>query len=131
MCLETEEISLGPKQRKEASITFRSVLFAQDLIAARISGVNPVWRGARNDLTSRMCTFMAKYSSFAMIETRRNWAELTFAKTSGTVSFMLIPSHDPINNCGTHFGSSSLLASRLVSAKLGCNESCLLATTWP
>ena len=72
MCLETEEISLGPKQRKEASITFRSVLFAQDLIAARIYGVNPVWRGARNDLTSRMWTFMAKYSSFAMIETRRN-----------------------------------------------------------
>ena len=86
---ETEKVSLFPKERKDASITFRSVIFAKDLIAARISGVKPVWRGAQNDLTSRMCTFMAKYSSFAMIETKRNWAELTFAKTSGTVSLCL------------------------------------------
>ena len=52
-------------------------------------------------------------------------AELTFAKTSGTVTRdrerkrpiadWHVPSNDPTNNCGTHFGSSPLLASRMAN----------------
>ena len=39
-----------------------------------------------------------------------NWAELTFAKTSGRIR-----SNDPRNNCGAHFGSSLLLDSKVAS----------------
>ena len=51
----------------------------------------------------------------------RNWAELTFAKTSGMVTRERdkkrpigeprVSSNDPRNNCGAHFGTSFLLVS--------------------
>ena len=54
-----------------------------------------------------------------------NWAELTFAQTSGTVvrdreknwpiADRRIPSNDPRNTCGTRFGSSSLLIFKVSS----------------
>ena len=43
-----------------------------------------------------------------------NWVELTFAKTSGTVTRNRVPSNDPRNDCGTHFGSSLFLVSKVV-----------------
>ena len=52
-----------------------------------------------------------------------NWTELTFAKTSGTVTSdreknwpiadRRVSTNDPRNNCGMHFGSRSLLISKL------------------
>ena len=59
----------------------------------------------------------------ATLETRKNWMRLSFSKTSGTVSIdaekwpiagRRFPSNDPGNNCMRHFGSSSLLASKVV-----------------
>ena len=58
----------------------------------------------------------------------RNGIELTFAKTSGTVTRetgskhwpiadRCVPSSDPRNNCGTHFVSSSLLVSKVANHK--------------
>ena len=54
-----------------------------------------------------------------------NWADLTFAKTSGTVATdnkknwpiadRLVPSNHPRNTCGTRFDSSSLLISNVSS----------------
>ena len=51
-----------------------------------------------------------------------NWAELTFAKTSGTLTgdreknwpmaARRVTSNDPRNHCGTNFRSSSLVASK-------------------
>ena len=50
------------------------------------------------------------------------WPELTFAKTSGTVTrnreTMDCCWHDPRNNCGTHFGSSSLLVFKVANRGL-------------
>ena len=50
---------------------------------------------------------------------RFTWPELTFAKTSGTDTrdreTMDYWWHDPINNCGTHFGSSFLLVFKVAS----------------
>ena len=67
---------------------------------------------------------MKLYGLFASLETRGNWAELNFPKTSGTVTRdgeenwpiagRRVPSNHPRNNCGTHFGSSSLLVSEVV-----------------
>ena len=60
---------------------------------------------------------------FKIAQQERNWAKLSFAKTSGTVSRdaenwpiadRRFPSNNPRNNCGTHFVSSSLLASKVV-----------------
>ena len=45
-----------------------------------------------------------------------NWTELTFAKSSGIVTtayYRCVISSNPRNNCGTYFGSSSLLASKV------------------
>ena len=42
-------------------------------------------------------------------------AELTFAKTSGTVARDRENNYDPRNNCGTHFGTSPLLVSRMAN----------------
>ena len=54
-----------------------------------------------------------------------NWDELTFAKTSGTVTKDVekiwpiadqrVLSNEPRNNCGTHFGSSSPLVSKIAN----------------
>ena len=65
------------------------------------------------------------YGLFASLETRGNWVEFTFAKTSGTVTRdreknwpiadRRVPSNYPRNNCGTHFGSISLLVSKVVN----------------
>ena len=53
-----------------------------------------------------------------LLPLRENWAELTFAKTSGTVisdrktnwplAHWRVPSNDARKNCGTHLGSSFL-----------------------
>ena len=48
----------------------------------------------------------------------KNWTELTFVKTSGTVTRdreiadRRVSSNDPTNNCGMRFGLSSLLVSK-------------------
>ena len=65
------------------------------------------------------------YGLFASLETRGNWVEFTFAKTSGTVTRdreknwpiadRRVPSNYPRINCGTHFGSISLLVSKVVN----------------
>ena len=57
-----------------------------------------------------------------------NWTELTFAKTSGTVTSdreknwpiadRRVSTNDPRNNCGMHFGSRSLLISKLLYENL-------------
>ena len=61
-----------------------------------------------------------------------DWAEWLFAKRSGTVAKdreknwpiadRRVPSNDPINTCGTHFLSSSLLLSKVakVASSPGC-----------
>ena len=56
-----------------------------------------------------------------------NLANLTFAKTYGTVTRDReknwpiadgrVPSNNPRNNCGTHFGSSSLVVSNVVNGQ--------------
>ena len=58
-----------------------------------------------------------------------NLANLTFAKTSGTVTRdrkknwpiadWRVPSNNPRNTCGTHFGSSSLVVSKVVNGQTG------------
>ena len=60
----------------------------------------------------------------------RNWAEFTFAKTSRTVyrdrethwpiAERRVSSKDPRLNCGTHFGSGSLLVSKVVNGLTCC-----------
>ena len=67
------------------------------------------------------------YISFHHFKNDRetNWTELTFAKTCGTVTRdrgkqywpiadRRVSCNDPRNNCGTHFGSSSLLVSKVL-----------------
>ena len=66
---------------------------------------------------------MVKNSSLNKREV--NWVELIFAKTSGIVSRerqnnwpiadRRVPSYDPRNNCGRHFGTSSLFVSKVVN----------------
>jgi len=61
----------------------------------------------------------ADVSKFPILEKEGNWGELTFAKTSGTVTRdneknwpivdQRVHSYDPRNNRETHFGPSSLL----------------------
>ena len=56
-----------------------------------------------------------------------NWAEITFPKTSGTVTSdkennwpiadQRVPRYDPRHNCGTHFDPSSLVTSAVVRSK--------------
>ena len=58
-----------------------------------------------------------------------NLANLTFAKTYGTVTRdweknwpiadWRVPSNNPRNNCGTHFGSRSLVVSKVVNGQTG------------
>ena len=65
------------------------------------------------------------FGLFASLETRGNWAEFSFAETSGTVTRdreknwpiadQRVPSNHPRNNCGMHFGSISLLVSKVVN----------------
>ena len=57
-------------------------------------------------------------SAFATLETRRGMGRPNFCKDLwGKIGQKLpiadrrVPSNDPRNNCGTHFGSSSLLVS--------------------
>ena len=45
-----------------------------------------------------------------------NWGELTFAKTSGTDQ--CVSSNDPRNSCGTHFGTSPLIVSKVANANI-------------
>ena len=49
------------------------------------------------------------------------WPELTFAKTSGTVTRdrETMDRYDPRNSCCTHFGSSSLLVFKVANRGLG------------
>ena len=58
-------------------------------------------------------------------EREGNWAEVTFAKASGTVvgdreknwpiAYRRVPSNNPRNNCGTHFGFSLLPVSKVTN----------------
>ena len=58
----------------------------------------------------------------------RNWPKSTFAKASGTaikprgknwpIGDRCVPSYDPRDNCGTNFGSSSLLVSKVAKSNL-------------
>ena len=67
---------------------------------------------------------LGREEAFAALEARRNWAELTFAKTSGTVTGdrnwpiadWRVHSNNPRNNCGTlwvQFPSRSKVANVL------------------
>ena len=47
---------------------------------------------------------------------RETGGELTFAKTSGTDQ--CVSSNDPRNNCGTHFGTSPLIVSKVANANI-------------
>ena len=68
------------------------------------------------ELARRLVVF-----SFAPLETEGKWKELTFAKTSGTVTRdreknwpvadLRVPSNDPRSNYETHFSSSALIVS--------------------
>ena len=59
------------------------------------------------------------FSNSPLYKREGNWTQLTFAKTSGTVTrnrenvgqqlHRRIPSNNPRNNCGTHFCPCSLL----------------------
>ena len=63
-----------------------------------------------------------------------NWAELTFAKTSGTVTKARatkknrsiadrhVPSNDPRNTCGTHFSSSLRLVFKVANGSSWISE---------
>ena len=58
-----------------------------------------------------------------------DWTEFNFAKTFGTVTRdreknwpiadWYVTRNDPTNNCGTHFGTSSLFVFRSLSGELG------------
>ena len=70
-----------------------------------------------------------KENAIRHFRTRENWTELTFAKTSGTVTRewpiadRRVPSNHPRNNCGKLFGSSSLLVckvAKVISFHLYC-----------
>ena len=73
-------------------------------------------RASKKDEKSR-----GKKTPFVTLETRKNWTELTFAKTSGTVTRewpiadQCVPSNNPRNNCGKRFGSSSLLVCKVAN----------------
>ena len=63
-----------------------------------------------------LCTWMKSHSP---LKNRGvNWVELTFAKTSGTVLRDKVPSNDPRNDCGTHFGASFLLVSKVIDTSV-------------
>ena len=74
-----------------------------------------------NIIFGRPSTFL-EIAVHLFIEKRRgNWPNLTCAKTSGTVTKdkekivdQWVPSYYPRNHFGMHFGSSSLLVSKVL-----------------
>ena len=62
---------------------------------------------------------------YSPLQKRGDWAKLTFAKTSGTdtkdrgehwpIADWHVPGNDPRYNCGTHFGSSFLLFTKVAN----------------
>ena len=67
------------------------------------------------DFENLAFAFGKNNAPFATLKTRGNWAELTFAMTSGTVSSVGSPVTIPETIAGHHFGSSSLLASKVTN----------------
>ena len=93
-------------------------------------------------LLSGVFILLELYGLFATLETRGNWVELNFAKTSRTftrdrkknwpISDRRVPTNRPRNNCGTHFDSSSLLVSKVANCQCFgiCLKKVCLFTHW-
>ena len=74
-----------------------------------------------------LCTWMRSHS---LLKHRGvNWVELTFAKTSGTVTRDRVTSNYPRNDCGTHFGSSFPLVSKVVDTSVATQTKLLYYST--
>ena len=65
--------------------------------------------------------------NLSLMKLEGDWIERTFAKTSGNVTGdsekwpiadRRVPTNDPTNNCGRHFGSSSILVSQGANANI-------------
>ena len=115
--------SLRPKGKTLPRAVFHSSRQRQDSLQPHQGDPEPISRLTCLCYMYTFFTLISFISSSAPFPQKAIRDELTFAKTSGTVTRdkkknFRVPSNDPRNSCGTHFGSSS----HLVSKEANCIE---------